>query len=101
MGREPNKIASIIVPSLIPPPHTVPQTCPGKCLRLSPLQQKTGMPRQINMAQMKEQIKIPEKELRNKEIANLSDAEFKTLVIRMLTEMVEYGCKIEEEMKPM
>ena len=28
-------------------------------------------------------------------IANLSDVEFKTLVIRMLTEMVEYGCKIE------
>ena len=38
-------------------------------------------------------IKTPEKELSNKEIANLSDAEFKTLVIRLLTEMVEYGCK--------
>ena len=38
---------------------------------------------------MKEQIKTPEKELSNEEIANLSDAEFKTLVIRMLTEMVE------------
>ena len=35
------------------------------------------------------------------EIANLSDAEFKTLVIRMLTEMVEYGHKIEEEVKVM
>ena len=35
------------------------------------------------------------------EIANLSDAEFKTLVIRMLTEMVEYGHKIEEEVKAM
>ena len=46
------------------------------------------------MAQMKEQIKIPEKELSNEEIANLSDAEFKTLVIKKLTEMVEYGCKI-------
>ena len=51
------------------------------------------------MAQMKEQIKTPEKELSNKEIDNLSDAEFKTLVIRMLTEMVEYGHKIKEEMK--
>ena len=51
------------------------------------------------MAQMKEQIKTPEKELSDKEIANLSDAEFKTLVIRMLKEMVEYGCKIEEEVK--
>ena len=49
------------------------------------------------MALMKEQIKTPEKELsNNKEIANLSDAEFKTLVIRKLTEMVEYGRKIEE-----
>ena len=53
------------------------------------------------MAQMKEQIKTPEKELSNEEIANLLDAEFKTLVIRMLTEMVEYGCKIEEKGKAM
>ena len=36
-----------------------------------------------------------------KRIANLSDAQFKTLVIRMLTEMVEYGSTIEEEMKAM
>ena len=43
---------------------------------------------------MKEQIKTPEKELSDKETANLSDAEFKTLVIRMLAEMVEYGHKI-------
>ena len=47
------------------------------------------------MAQMKEQIKTPEKELSEKETDNLSDAEFKTLVIRMLTELVEYGHKIE------
>ena len=47
----------------------------------------------------KEQIKTPEKELSDEEIANLSEAEFKTLVIRMLTEMVEYVCKIEEEVK--
>ena len=45
---------------------------------------------------MKEQIKTPEKELSDKEIANLSDAEFKTLVTRILTEMVEYGWKIKE-----
>ena len=39
---------------------------------------------------MKEQIKAPKKiQLSDKEIANLSDAEFKTLVIRMLTEMVQ------------
>ena len=53
------------------------------------------------MAQMKEQIKTPEKELSDEEIANLSDAQFKTLVIRMLTEMVEYGRKIEEKVKAM
>ena len=48
---------------------------------------------------MKEHIKAPKTELSNEKIANLSDAEFKTLVIRMLTEMVEYGRKIEEEVK--
>ena len=41
------------------------------------------------MAQMKEQIKTPEKELKEMEISNLSDAEFKTLVIRMLKELSE------------
>ena len=44
---------------------------------------------------MKEQIKTPKIKLSDEEIANLSDAEFKPLVIRMLTEMVEYGRKIE------
>ena len=39
--------------------------------------------------------------LQNEEIANLSYAQFKTMVIRMLTEIVEYGCKIEEKVKPM
>ena len=32
-------------------------------------------------------------------IANLSDAEFKTPVIRMLIEIIEYYHKIKEEMK--
>ena len=50
---------------------------------------------------MKEQIKAPEKELSNKETDNISDAESKTLVIRMLTEMVEYGHKLDEKMKAM
>ena len=50
---------------------------------------------------MKEQIRTPKIELRSEERANLSDAEFKKLVIRMLTEMVEYGHKIEEEEKAM
>ena len=49
---------------------------------------------------MKDQIKAPEKiELSEEERANLSDAEFKTLVIRVLTEMTEYGHKIKEERK--
>ena len=51
------------------------------------------------MAQMKEQIKIPENELSDKDIDNLSDAEFKTLVIRMLTEIIRLSLKIKEEMK--
>ena len=41
------------------------------------------------MSQMKEQIKTPEKELSEMEISNLSDAEFKTLVIRTLKELSE------------
>ena len=46
--------------------------------------------------------KLQEKiQLSNEEIANTSDAWFKTLVIRMLTEMVEHGCKIEEKVKAM
>ena len=45
---------------------------------------------------MKEEIKVPKIELSTEEIANLSDAEFKTLVIRMLTEMVEYRHKIKK-----
>ena len=48
------------------------------------------------MAQMKEQNKNPEKELNEIEIANLSDAEFKTLVIRMLKELTEYGNSIKK-----
>ena len=47
------------------------------------------------MVQKKEQIKTPEKELSNEDIANLSDAEFKTLVIRVLKELTEYGNKIK------
>ena len=47
------------------------------------------MRRQRNMAQMKEQIKSSEKELNEMEISNLSDAEFKTLLIRMFKELSE------------
>ena len=51
---------------------------------------------------MKAQIKAPGKiQQSNKEIANLSDAQFKTLVIRKLTELVEFGYKLDEKMKAM
>ena len=51
---------------------------------------------------MKQQIKAPEKiQLSTKEIANLSDPQFKTLVIRKLTELVEFGRKLDEKMKAM
>ena len=54
------------------------------------------------MAQMKEETKAPEKiQLSKEEITTLSHAQFKTLVIRVLTEMVEYGCKIEGKVKAM
>ena len=39
---------------------------------------------------MKEENKTPEKELNEIEISNLSNAEFKTLVIRMLKELIGY-----------
>ena len=54
------------------------------------------------MAQTKKQIKTPEKELNKMEISNLSDAEFKMLVIRMLKELSEdlnSIKKIQSEMK--
>ena len=51
---------------------------------------------------MKEQFKAPEKiQLSNEETANLSDVQLKTLVIRMLKEMVEYGHQTEERVKAM
>ena len=49
------------------------------------------------MAQMKEQFKPPEKiQLSNEEIANLPDAQFKTLGIRMLQELTEYFNSIKK-----
>ena len=48
---------------------------------------------------MKEQIKTSKMELSDEEIANLSDAQFKTLVIWMLTKLIELGHKMKEQMK--
>ena len=50
------------------------------------------------MAQMKEQHKTSELS-DEEEIANLSDGEFKALVIKMLTELIELGQKMKEQMK--
>ena len=47
---------------------------------------------------MKEQSKTPERELNNEEITNLSDGEFKALVIKMLTELIELSRKMKEQM---
>ena len=51
---------------------------------------------------MTEHFKAPEKiQLSEEEIANLLDAQFKALVINMLTELVESVQKVDEKMKPM
>ena len=51
---------------------------------------------------MTEHSKAPEKiQLSEEEIANLSDAQFKTLLIKTLTELVEFVRKLDEKMKPM
>ena len=47
------------------------------------------MRRQRNMNQIKGQVKTSEKEVNKMEISNLSDAESKTLVIRMLKKLSE------------
>ena len=51
------------------------------------------------MAQMKEQSKASERELSKEEIANLSDGEFKALVIKILTHLIELGRKMKKQMK--
>ena len=45
---------------------------------------------------MKEQSKTSERELSKENIANLSDGEFKVLVIKMLTELIELGRKMKK-----
>ena len=45
---------------------------------------------------MKEQSKTSERELRDEDIANLSDGEFKALVITMLTQLIELGWKMKD-----
>ena len=51
---------------------------------------------------MTEHFNAPEIiQLSSEQIANLSDAQFKTLVIRALTELVEFVRKLDEKMKAM
>ena len=50
---------------------------------------------------MKEQNKTPKKEKNETEITNLSDAEFKTPVIRMLKELTGYGNNIKKTQEDM
>ena len=77
---------------------------PGEYLRLRPLignrhmETKKYGPNERTDQSSKKKIKI---QVSNEDTVNLSDAQFKTLVIRMLTEMVEYGNKIEEKVKAM
>ena len=40
-------------------------------------------------------------QLSDEGVDNLSEAQFKTLVIRMLTDLAEYGHKLDEKMKAM
>ena len=42
-------------------------------------------------------IKTPEKELNKMEVSNLSDAEFKTLLIRVLKELSEHLSSIKKD----
>ena len=73
---------------------------PSEHLRLCPFIQQVHQNKK--MAQMKEQNTALEIiQLSNQEIANLSDAQFETLVIRKLTELVEFGHKLDEKMKAM
>ena len=51
------------------------------------------------MATIKEQNKAAERELNDEETANLSDGEFKALVIKMLTELIELHQKMKKQMK--
>ena len=45
---------------------------------------------------MKEKSKTSEKELNDEDIANLSDGEFKALVTKMPTDLIELGRKMKK-----
>ena len=47
----------------------------------------------------KNRAKFSERELSDEDIANLSDGEFKVLVIKMLTDLIELGQKMKNQIK--
>ena len=98
------KLGSCIIPSLAPPPQAAPALqgglpCPAEYLRPQPPLQLNRGPEQRNRAKIKEQSETSERELSNEKIANLSDGDFKALVIKMLTELIELGQKMKDQMK--
>ena len=71
---------------------------PGEHLRLLPFIKQACQEKKKKMAEMIEHFKAPEKiQLREEEIANLSNAQFKTLVIKTLTELVEFVRKPDDK----
>ena len=72
---------------------------PGRIPKALPPYNLSFAPRQRNMAQIKEESRASERELSEEEIANLSDGEFKALVIKMLTDLIELGQKMKKQMK--
>ena len=92
--------ASCTVPSLAPPPQAgsaakrvaLTQWIP----KAPPSYNLSAVPRQRNMDHMKEQRKASERELSEEEIANLSDGEFKSLVIKIFTQLIELGWKMKK-----
>ena len=80
---------------------------PGNTYSSSPLSNRSTKTKK-KMAQMTEHFKAPEIiQLSSEQIANLSDAQFKTLVIKThsskhwLTELVEFVRKLDEKTKAM
>ena len=69
--------------------------CSDKYLRLCPLLWN----RCTKTKERTDQSSKKKIQLSDEEIANLSDSQFKALVISMLTEMVEHVHKIEEKVK--
>ena len=74
----------------------------GKYLRLCHLQHNScAKTKKYGPNERTDQSSRKKIKLSDEKIANLSDAQFKTLVIRMLTELVEFGHKLHEKMKAM